>query len=155
VGGVVNITRATDRDLPAVLKLLDGHHLPLDGVRDHVATMVVARDGEEVVGAAAVEMYADGALLRSVAVDPARHGQGLGHLLTEAALGVARERGADTVFLLTTTAERFFPKLGFETITRADVPASVQASVEFQSACPASAVVMRRTRNLEPETRNR
>lgn len=29
-------------------------------------------------------------------------------------------------------------------ITREDVPASVRASVEFQSACPASAVVMRR-----------
>ena len=45
---------------------------------------------------------------------------------------------------LTTTAERFFPRFGFERITRDDVPASVQASIEFREACPASATVMRR-----------
>ena len=68
----------------------------------------------------------------------------MGHHLTEAALNLARTRGADTVFLLTTTAEKFFPRFGFEPISREDVPASVQASIEFQSACPASAVVMRK-----------
>ena len=52
--------------------------------------------------------------------------------------------GATTVFLLTTTAERYFPKLGFKTIARDDVPASVQSSIEFQGACPASAIVMRK-----------
>jgi amino-acid N-acetyltransferase len=56
---------------------------------------------------------------------------------------MARQDGAGAVFLLTTTAERFFPRLGFEPIARAEVPTSVQASAEFQSACPASAVAMR------------
>jgi amino-acid N-acetyltransferase len=60
-------------------------------------------------------------------------------LALHAALTIAREHHVDAVFLLTTTAEQFFPKFGFERISRADVPASVQASVEFQSACPASA----------------
>jgi amino-acid N-acetyltransferase len=45
---------------------------------------------------------------------------------------------------LTTTAERFFPKFGFEPIDREQVPPSVRESVEFQSACPASAIVMRK-----------
>ncbi len=138
------IEAASDRDLPEVRTLLARHHLPLDGVDEHVRTMVVARDGSQIVGTAAVELYADGALLRSVAVDPAQQGRQLGHQLTEAALLLAQTHGADTVFLLTTTAEKYFPKFGFEQITRADVPASVQASVEFQSACPASAVVMRK-----------
>lgn len=138
------IQAAEPSDLPAVRRLLETQHLPLDGVDEHVATMVVAKQGSEVVGAAAVELYADGALLRSVVVDPIVQGQGLGHRLSEAALGIARDRGTQTAFLLTTTAEKFFPKLGFEPIVRDDVPASVQASVEFQSACPASAVVMRK-----------
>jgi amino-acid N-acetyltransferase len=138
------IDPANERDLPDVHKLLERHHLPLDGVDDHVRTMVVARDDSHIVGTAAVELYADGALLRSLAVDPARQGQQLGHRLTEAALTLARTHGADTVFLLTTTAEGFFPRFGFEPIARADVPASVQASIEFQSACPTSAVVMRK-----------
>ena len=131
-------------DLPAVRRLLETQHLPLDGIDEHVSTMVVAKKGSEVVGAAAVELYADGALLRSVVVDPTAQGQGLGHRLSDAALSIAKDRGTRTAFLLTTTAEKFFPKLGFEQIMRDDVPASVQASIEFQSACPASAVVMRK-----------
>ena len=138
------IQPAAHADLPAVRRLLETQHLPLDGVDAHVATMVVARQGSEVVGAAAVELYADGALLRSVVVDPLVQGRGLGHRLSEAALSIARDRGTRTAFLLTTTADTFFPKLGFEPILRDDVPASVQASIEFQSACPASAVVMRK-----------
>jgi amino-acid N-acetyltransferase len=68
----------------------------------------------------------------------------LGHRLSEAALCIARNRGTRTVFLLTTTAESFFPKLGFEQIVREDAPDSVHASIDFQSACPASAVVRRK-----------
>lgn len=138
------IHAADASDLPAVRRLLETQHLPLDGIDESVSTMVVAKQGSRVVGAAAVELYVDGALLRSVVVDPMVQGQGLGHRLSEAALSIARDRGTRTAFLLTTTAEKFFPKLGFETIVRDDVPASVQASIEFQSACPASAVVMRK-----------
>lgn len=138
------IESATDQDLPEVRSLLQRLHLPLDGVDDHVGTMLVAREDGHVVGTAALELYADGALLRSVAVDPQRQGRHLGHELTQAALRLAGEHRRDTVFLLTTTAERFFPKFGFEPIGRDEVPPSVQASVEFRSACPASAIVMRR-----------
>jgi len=138
------IEAATDRDLPQVRSLLTQTHLPLDGVDHHVRTMLVARDGSRLVGTAALEMYPDGALLRSVAVDPAEQGRHLGHQLTEAALRLAKERGAEAVFLLTTTAEGFFPKFGFEKIARDDVPASVRTSVEFTSACPQSAIVMRK-----------
>jgi amino-acid N-acetyltransferase len=106
--------------------------------------MLVANEGERVVGTAALDLYADGALLRSVAVEPHRQGQRLGHQLTDAALRLATALGANTVFLLTTTAEGFFPRFGFEQITRDEVPPFVRGSVEFQSACPASAIVMRR-----------
>jgi amino-acid N-acetyltransferase len=138
------IEAATDRDLPEVHKLLERHHLPLDGVDDHLPTMLVAREGSQIVGTAALELYADGALLRSVAVETSQQGRRLGHHLTEAALQLALIHGATDVFLLTTTAERFFPRFGFEPITRDAVPASVRASVEFQSACPASAIAMRK-----------
>jgi amino-acid N-acetyltransferase len=138
------IEAASDRDLREVRRLLERLRLPLEGVDDHVQTMLVARDGARIVGTAALELHADGALLRSVAVAQDQQGRGLGHALTEAALRLAWTHGADTVFLLTTTAEQFFPRFGFEPITRDEVPASVQASVEFQSACPASAIVMRR-----------
>ena len=140
----MTIDSARAADIPAVRRLLEAQHLPLDGVDALTDTMVVASSGQEIIGAAAVELYAGGALLRSVVVSPRMQGQGLGHRLTEAALDLAKSRGVTTAFLLTTSAEKFFPRLGFEQISRTDVPESVQASVEFQSACPASATVMRK-----------
>lgn len=137
------IEAATKGDLPGICALLERLHLPLAGVDEHL-TLLVARDGEQIVGTAALELYAEGALLRSVAVEPVRQGRQLGHQLTDAALQLATARGANTVFLLTTTAERFFPKFGFEQIDREQVPATVRESVEFQSACPESAIVMRK-----------
>jgi amino-acid N-acetyltransferase len=141
------IERAQSDDVAAVLSLLERHGLPLDGASELVGAMVVARDAGRVVGAAALELYADGALLRSVVVDVSVQGQGVGQQLTAAALAFASELGVPMVFLLTTTAAEFFPRFGFERITREDVPPSVRSSVEFQSACPASAVVMRRMGN--------
>jgi amino-acid N-acetyltransferase len=140
----MQIHAADQRDLAAVRELLRHHDLPLDGIDDHVQTMIVAKDGPSVVGAAAIELYADGGLLRSVVVDAARQGHGIGQALIEAVLDMARTRGLCSLFLLTTTAERYFPRFGFEPISRSDVPESVQSSVEFQSACPATAVVMRK-----------
>jgi amino-acid N-acetyltransferase len=49
------------------------------------------------------------------------------------------------VFLLTTTAENYFPRFGFACVGRDEVSESVKCSMEFQVACPASAVVMRKT----------
>jgi amino-acid N-acetyltransferase len=92
----------------------------------------------------AMSLYADGALLRSVAVNFTVQGQRLGHRLSEAALRMAQARAVQTVFLLMTTADRFFARLGFELVTRDGIPTSVLTSVEFRSACPASAVVMRK-----------
>jgi N-acetylglutamate synthase-like GNAT family acetyltransferase len=138
------IESATPHRLPEIHALLERLRLPLAGVDAHLPTMLVAREAEQIVGTAALEMYADGALLRSVAVEPRQQGKRLGHQLTDAALQLAASQGARAVFLLTTTAVRFFPKFGFESITRDQVPASVQTSVEFQSACPASAIIMRK-----------
>ena len=56
------IERATARDLPAVLALLERLDLPVEGVAQCLGRMVVARDDGHVVGAAAVELYAQGAL---------------------------------------------------------------------------------------------
>jgi amino-acid N-acetyltransferase len=135
-------------DISGIQRLLVDQHLPFDGVTDHLATMLVARQGGRIVGSAALEVYRDGALLRSVAVASELQGRGLGHDLTDAAIRLAREIKMPALYLLTTTAERFFPEFGFERIERHAVPASVQESVEFRSACPSSAAVMRKV--LEP-----
>jgi amino-acid N-acetyltransferase len=139
----IQILPATAADLPAILKLLESQSLPLDGLEDHLSSTFVAKEGNEIVGSVAIEVYPEGGLLRSVAVAKNLQGQGVGRALTDAAFRMSRERQISTLFLLTTTAENYFPKFGFQPITREDVPPSVRASIEFTTACPSSAVVMR------------
>lgn len=140
----IMLRAALGTDQPAIEKLLTDLKLPVAGVGDWIRHFWVAETGGRIVGVAGVELYGDGALLRSVAVDPERRSGGLGRTLVDCALSAARASGAREVFLLTTTAESYFPRLGFEETTRDQVPAGVQSSVEFQEACPASASVMRR-----------
>lgn len=140
----VRIERASREDLDAVFALLALHHLPPDGLEQHLATLLVARLGPDIVGSAGLEVYADGALLRSVAVVPRVQGQGVGRRLTEAAVSLAVGASAPAIYLLTTTAEAYFPRLGFERTDRVAVPESLKSSVEFRGACPASAIVMRK-----------
>jgi amino-acid N-acetyltransferase len=78
-----------------------------------------------------------------VAVAPEHRGTGLGIRLTKAALDLAASRRVPAVYLLTETAGGFFPRFGFRPIPRSAVPAGVLGSVEFTSACPASALVMK------------
>jgi len=136
------ITPASPADLPAILDLLTQHGLPHDGLADHIAGTLVAREGDTIIGSAALEHYGEAALLRSVAVAPTLRGQGIGGQLTAAALDLARRLGVHQLYLLTTTAEGYFPRFGFHAITRAEVAHAVQVSDEFTGACPTSAAVM-------------
>jgi amino-acid N-acetyltransferase len=138
------VQRADAADFEAIARLLRDRHLPVEGLHEHLTTTLVARDGAAIVGSAALEVYEDGALLRSVAVAPGREHAGLGRTLVDAAIGLAFAERVHALYLLTTTAERYFPRFGFERIDRAAVPQGVQRSVEFTGACPASAIVMRK-----------
>ena len=137
------IEAASDEDHEAIAALLEANHLPTEGLRDSLANALVVREGRRIVGAAALEIYASGVLLRSVVVDERLRGTGLGRRLTQAALDRARDLRAPSAYLLTTTAGEFFPRFGFAAIGRDEVPEDVRQSVEFTSACPASALVMR------------
>jgi amino-acid N-acetyltransferase len=98
--------------------LLDECELPREGLANHLATALVARDGTNIVGCSALELYQESALLRSVAVRPTHRRRGLASRLTKAALELARNHQVTTVYLLTETASMFFPKLGFKPILR-------------------------------------
>lgn len=136
------IEPAKMEDLPAIFALLENSGLPTDGLSDHVATTIVARDGQRIVGSAALELYETTALLRSVAVEQAIRGHELGQHLTLAALDLAKALRISEVYLLTETAGDFFPRFGFHAIPRTEVAPAVQASLEWTTACPVTAQAM-------------
>jgi amino-acid N-acetyltransferase len=134
---------ASGEDHGAVVGLLDAAGLPLAGLIPALTDFFVAEQDGRVVGAVGLEGYGPDALLRSAVVDPAARGSGIGVALVERVLEHARQRGILAIYLLTTTAEHYFPRFGFQRIEREAVPEAVKASVEFREACPASAAVMR------------
>ncbi|PYP58463.1 MAG: GNAT family N-acetyltransferase [Gemmatimonadetes bacterium] len=100
----MNIQAAKTTDLPDILTLLKTAALPVAGIENHIETTLVARDSERLLGCAAVEVYGQAGLLRSVAVEAGHRGEGWGERLTTAALELARKRGVRDIYLLTTTA---------------------------------------------------
>jgi amino-acid N-acetyltransferase len=137
-----DVRPARPEDYEAAAALLEESGLPLDGMREHLAHAFVAMNQGAIVGFVAVEMHKDAALLRSLAVAPRHRGQRLGESLAEKALCMARDSGREDVYLLTETAAGFFPRFGFAIEDRALAPPALRRSVEFQSACPATAVLM-------------
>lgn len=125
--------------------LLASAHLPLDGVDEHFHAFFVAEVAGEIVGAAGLEVHGEHGLLRSVVVAPHAAHRGFGRELIQLVLREAERRGVRCVYLLTTTASAYFAALGFEPTERRLLPASLQASKELQGACPASAIIMRRS----------
>jgi amino-acid N-acetyltransferase len=102
----------------------------------------VTREAEQVIGCAALEVSGNVALLRSVVVDPVYRSAGLGQQMVETQLTLARKRGIQEVYLLTATAPEYFLRFGFQLIGRSAVSPALHQSVEWTSACPASAHVM-------------
>ena len=140
--GTPRLRSAAPTDLGAVERLLTASGLPLDGVAETLDTFVVAEAGSELVGVAGLEICCDDALLRSVAVRPEWRSHGVGRALVTRVIADAEARGLRAMYLLTTSAERYFPSFGFETISREQVPDEIRGTVEFREACPASATVM-------------
>ena len=112
------------------------------GVAEAIDEFFVARRDEALVGCAGLEVYGELGLLRSVAVEPSLRTVGLGTKLVASVATLARARGLRELFLLTTTAPRFFERRGFTSVPRSSVPSEIAGSWEFRVGCPQTALAM-------------
>ena len=142
-GWTIRPARAEDRE--AVGTLLRASELGEEDLETAFPQgYVVAESGGRIAGVAGIERYGPHVLLRSVAVAASLRGKGVGEALVHDRLAAAEEQGAGDLWLLTTTAERWFPRFGFVRVGREAIPEPLQASAEVSHACPASAAVLRR-----------
>ena len=141
----MRIRPATTSDQRAVEQLLVTTGLPVDGVEENFGDFMVAENDTGIAGVIGIERYGDIALLRSAAVTADSRGNGVGGRLVKAILERAMAQGVREVYLLTTTAADYFPRFGFTEMSRWNAPGQLGASREFQGACPATAVLMKRS----------
>jgi ribosomal protein S18 acetylase RimI-like enzyme len=91
---------------------------PIETILDPGGAILVALDGEEVIGTCAIMPHgANEFELVKLAVAPSARGQGIGRQLIEACLNLARQRGARRVDLLSSSklsaALRLYERAGF------------------------------------------
>jgi amino-acid N-acetyltransferase len=123
--------------------LLSACGLPTADLSDACSvTLFGARVGQELVATAGVEVFGSTALLRSVATLPTHRGKGLADQLVKNAEQYARQRGAKSVALLTTSSSSFFARHGYARIAREEAPMAIKRTQQFESLCPRSAVLM-------------
>jgi amino-acid N-acetyltransferase len=137
---------ASAADLPPLRALLRGRGLPdQDLTPAHLAHFLVLRDGAALGGAIGVEPCGADGLLRSAVVREDLAGRGHGAALLQAIEAHARRAGLQTLWLLTTSAADWFAQHGWRTVARSEAPAALQATGEFRTLCPSSAICMCRS----------
>lgn len=132
----------TGADLPEAEALLRSSDLPTEDLARTRPLLLGVRVGAALAGLVGLEAYAGVGLLRSLVVRPEWRGTGLGARLTEAAEAAAREHGIGDLYLLTSTAERFFGRRGYAVVDRAAAPEPIRRTAEFANLCPASCTFM-------------
>lgn len=139
----IDIARFHPHDEQALGTLLQAADLSAEDITpemlEHFLTAYVDKI---LVGCAGLEMLGEAGLLRSVAVDEAHRGTGLGKRLVEAMEEHARREGLRELYLLTTTAEGFFVSLGYRKLPREEAPPGIAATEQFATLCPSSSSFM-------------
>ncbi len=140
----ISVRPSTSADDPKLRAFLEAAGLPAADVETGRQEYLLAEEDGRLVGTIGLERVGDDALVRSLAVAPERRGRGLAARLDDAVIALARTRSIRTLYLLTTTAEAYAARRGYERIPRTEVPRAVLALPQFQALCPSTAVCMRR-----------
>lgn len=129
--------------LASAVALLSSARLPVEDLTDaHCEHFFYSGPAQQPTGLVGLELFGDVALLRSLVVSEELRGKGEGTALLEHAERHARARGVRELYLLTTTAEKFFEKHGFERAAREAAPGAISGTREFAGICPASSAFM-------------
>jgi amino-acid N-acetyltransferase len=130
------------REMQVIQSLLEANNLPVSDLNDDI-TFFVEKANDSIIATGGIESAGNDAIIRSIAVDDAYKGKGFGSKITRQLLNYAKETGMKDIYLLTTTAENYFPRYGFKKIDRQEVPMDVKNSSQYKDVCPDSAVVMK------------
>jgi amino-acid N-acetyltransferase len=129
--------------LSSAVALLQAHGLPVSDITaGHLEHFFFAGSDGAPTGLVGLELYDTDSLLRSLVVGENARSKGLGSALIKHAEQYAASKSVRSIYLLTTTAEAFFRRLGYERTDRSQAPSSIKQTHEFASLCPASSAFL-------------
>lgn len=130
-----------DPAFETMIGMLREANLPTDDLSDFGANFFAYGDTDAFAG---IVIMGTSALLRSLVVRVAKRGRGYAGEMLNSLIAIARQRGADEVWLLTVSAQELFGRHGFEPVDRSIAPGAIASTKLFRDHCPATAVLMRR-----------
>ena len=123
--------------------MLKKNNLPTEDINPGTQLFVI-EENDSVIGTIAVEYNFDVALLRSLSVCEQKRNSGIGQMLVAFIENYVQKQGVQSIYLLTTTAEAFFSKKGYESVDRNVVPDFIKNTKEFSIICSASSTLMKK-----------
>ena len=139
----MTITHVSPANFSAAVEQLKKNNLPTEDITGNTKFFVLM-DDNKVSGTIAIEHSGTAGLLRSLSVSEEQRNNGLGIQLVNYIENYALQNGVQNLYLLTTTAEKFFAKRAYEVVERNEVPMFIQKTSEFSSVCPSSAIIMKK-----------
>ncbi len=128
----VRIRRGRAADAPRLATLILSGNLPPLFIDEFVEGFAVAEHAGEIVACGGAEMYGDCAVIRSVVVDEAARGLGLGRAIAELLCEDARMSGARSLYLFTQDAWEFWKNLGFTDVPLDEWHAAPRACWQYR-----------------------
>lgn len=138
----LSLIKAAETDRKGLTSLLSAVNLPTNDLPASLESFLLVKGGSKIIGCIGLEVYKKTALLRSFATDSTYRNQKIGQKLFEGIIDLAKSLGVEIIFLITTTAEGYFSKRGFQITARENVPGEVKATSQFSDVCPSTALVM-------------
>lgn len=139
----MSLIKAKVEDLDLIEKLLKQNDLPYQDVREEGKEFFLAYNNADLIGVVGLETFKDIALLRSMIVKEEYRNKSYGKQIFSALVDYVKTQGIIELYLLTTTAEKFFKKLGFQNIKRDSAPEEIKQTSQFSTICPSSAVCLK------------
>lgn len=126
-----------------VESLLVSENLPVSDLSASYNTKLFGiKVDNQIVGVVGLEQEETIGLLRSLAVISNMRNKGYGKQLINHAETWASENGISRLYLLTTTATKYFLRIGFKKISRNNAPSFIINTPQFSNLCPSSAEFM-------------
>ncbi|PIB39447.1 arsenic resistance N-acetyltransferase ArsN2 [Maribacter sp. 4G9] len=125
-----------------IQELLQANNLPFEDLVESNVVFITREQDGKIIGCIGIEKYGTDGLLRSLAVADSHKGKGLGKQLLNALCTKSRKEGIQRLHLLTTTADAYFKRYGFQVRERSTAPKAISNTKEFSEICPSSSMYM-------------
>ncbi|WOK05482.1 arsenic resistance N-acetyltransferase ArsN2 [Imperialibacter roseus] len=131
-------------ELAVATALLEQASLVVSDISEKVKLFGLFSDNS-LLALAGLEVFGNEALLRSVCVPAQEKAKGYGQQIIRTLENDAARNGITDLYLLTTTASKFFERIGYKVADRNTASDAIKNTSEFSDLCPSTAVFMHKT----------